>query len=152
MFPITTRSVVSYVVADRTRRWDSNPERGTEHAETDSQGDRQATGPAGTGTMTRRHCFWVVKPSGARSWVQRLVIGSQRCDFGLGSAAWRTLREAREMARENRRIARRGGDPLAERRKAKTPTFAQAAEQVIALHSASWKDGGKTAALWGVHA
>ena len=92
--------------------------------------------------------FLVVKPSGARSWVQRLVIGSQRCDFGLGSAAWRTLREAREMARENRRIARRGGDPLAERRKAKTPTFAQAAEQVIALHGASWRRGGKTATLW----
>ena len=48
----------------------------------------------------------VVQPSGARSWVQRLVIGGKRHDIGLGGYPLTTLAEAREAAFENRRQAR----------------------------------------------
>ena len=60
--------------------------------------------------------YLFVKPSGARSWIQRLVIRGRRRDFGLGSVALVSLAEAREKARANRKLAREGGDPLTERR------------------------------------
>ena len=57
-----------------------------------------------------RHCdgglYLYVQPSGARSWVQRLVIRGRRRDFGLGSARLVPLAEAREKARANRKLAR----------------------------------------------
>jgi integrase len=53
-----------------------------------------------------------------------------------------SLAEARDKAQHYRKLAREGGDPLLERRKARqvVPTFAQAAEQVYAEHKASWKN------------
>ena len=48
--------------------------------------------------------------------MQRFVIRGRRRDFGLGSAALVSLAEAREQALANRKLARAGGDPLAERR------------------------------------
>ena len=87
--------------------------------------------------------YLVVKPSGARSWVQRLVIRSVRCDLGLGSTAWRSLAEARGLARENRRIARQGGDP----RRPKTMTFRQASERALQANRAKWRHG-KSASNW----
>ena len=92
----------------------------------------------------------VVKPTGAKSWVQRIVIQGVRRDFGLGSARFVTLAEARDMAFDNRRIARRGGDPLADRRKPKTtvPTFSAALVEVIKLNQSVWKAGSKTASCW----
>ena len=56
--------------------------------------------------------LWV-KPSGARSWVQRLVIHGTRRNLGLGGFPLVSLAEARETAFENRKLARAGGDPLA---------------------------------------
>ena len=71
--------------------------------------------------------YLYVQTSGARSWVQRLVIHGRRRDLGLGSVALVSLAEAREKARANRKLAREGGDPLAEKRRAeKMPTFAEA--------------------------
>lgn len=59
-----------------------------------------------------------------------------------------TLAEAREKASTYRKMAREGGDPLAERRaQARIPTFAEAAERVYAEHKASWKNS-KHAAQW----
>ena len=93
-----------------------------------------------------RHCdgnglYLYVQPSGARSWVQRLVIRGRRRDFGLGSVALVTLAEAREKARANRKLAREGGDPLAEkRRSAGVPTFAEAAARVVEQQQAGWRD------------
>ena len=52
--------------------------------------------------------FLLVKPTGARSWMQRLVVHGVRRDMGLGGLEWRSLAEARELARANRRIARQG--------------------------------------------
>ncbi|MCY4638650.1 MAG: Arm DNA-binding domain-containing protein [Acidobacteria bacterium] len=80
-----------------------------------------------------RHCdgqglYLVVQPSGTRSWVQRLVIRGRKREFGLGSAVLVSLAEARERGLSNRKLAREGGDPLAEKRRADAmPTFADAA-------------------------
>ena len=90
-----------------------------------------------------------VDPSGARRWVQRIVVRGKSCALGLGSFSLVSLAEAREQALANRRIARAGGDPLAERRRAHgIPTFEEAAGQVLALHQAAWKDSSRTAQLW----
>ena len=58
--------------------------------------------------------YLFVQPSRTRSWIQRLVIRDRRREFGLGSMALVSLAEAREKARANRKLAREGGDPLAE--------------------------------------
>ena len=93
-----------------------------------------------------RHCdgnglYLFVQPSGARSWVQRLVIRGRRRDFGLGSVALVPLAEAREKARSNRKLAREGGDPLAERRRARNmPSFAEAVKQVVEQKRSGWRN------------
>ena len=58
-----------------------------------------------------------VDPSGARRWVQRLIIRGKSCVLGLGSFALVSLAEAREQALSNRKLARSGGDPLGARRR-----------------------------------
>lgn len=74
-----------------------------------------------------------VEPSGARRWVQRLTIRGRRREVGLGVFPFVTLAEAREAALANKRIAHAGGDPLAERRRARAiPTFREAAERIHA--------------------
>ena len=90
-----------------------------------------------------------VETSGSRRWVQRLVILGKSCTLGLGGYRLVSLAEARELARDNRRVARSGGDPLAERRRADgVPTFAEAVEKVIAIHSEIWKHSEKTKQQW----
>ncbi|MDC3286723.1 Arm DNA-binding domain-containing protein [Alphaproteobacteria bacterium] len=61
--------------------------------------------------------FLHVKLSGAKHWVQRLTVNGKRRDIGLGSASIFSLEDARTAARDNKRIARLGGDPLAEKYK-----------------------------------
>lgn len=83
----------------------------------------------------------LVKASGARSWVQRIVIRGKRCDLGLGSADLVTLAEARGIAHENRKLAREGGDPLQAKREAMAVlSFEQAARKVHELHKPTWKN------------
>ena len=90
-----------------------------------------------------------VEASGSRRWVQRLVIRGKSYTLGLGSCRLVSLAEARERALTNRKIARSGGDPLADRRRANgAPTFAEVAEKVIAIHSEIWKQPGKTRRQW----
>ena len=90
-----------------------------------------------------------VAEGGSRQWVQRLVVRGRRVDLGLGGFPLTRLADARERACHNRRVARQGGDPRAERkRREQTPTFAEAVETVIALHEPNWKDGGRTAKMW----
>lgn len=86
--------------------------------------------------------YLVVDPSGAKRWLLRVVVHGKRRDIGLGGTSLVTLSEAREKALSYRKLARDGGDPLAERRKEKREilTFAKAAEQVHAEHKASWKN------------
>lgn len=64
-----------------------------------------------------------------------LVIRGKRTEIGLGGASLVSLAEARSAARENRWIARSGGDPLQTRREAQAmPTFEEAARKVHSLH------------------
>jgi integrase len=71
-----------------------------------------------------------VAPGGSKSWILRTVIQGRRRDIGLGGFAVVPIADARAQAREYRAMARRGGDPLAERRKASVPTFKDAAARV----------------------
>ncbi len=82
-----------------------------------------------------------VDESGAKRWSLRTVIKGKRCELGLGGLSIVSLREAREEAARLRRIARKGGDPLAERRAERriVPTFEEAAREVHAAHSAGFK-------------
>ncbi len=92
--------------------------------------------------------FLKVDPSGAKRWGQRLVIHGRQRTLGLGGCALVTLAEAREAALANRKIARAGGDPLAQRRlTTDTPTFESAAATVIELHHHGWRNE-KHAAQW----
>ena len=47
-----------------------------------------------------------VDPSGARRWVQKLVVRGKVRVLGLGGYSWVSLAEAREQALANRRPAR----------------------------------------------
>ena len=81
-----------------------------------------------------------VQPSGARSWIQRIVIRGRRRELGLGGFPLVSLKEARAQAATNRRLARAGGDPLADRHKADgMPTFAETAERVWADKHPGWR-------------
>ncbi len=85
--------------------------------------------------------YLYVQPTGARSWIQRLVIRGKRCELGLGSTALVTLAEAREKAVANRKLAREGGDPLADKRRLQSmPTFADAAAAVIKQKRPGWSN------------
>jgi integrase len=86
--------------------------------------------------------YLVVDPSGAKRWLLRVVVHGKRTDIGLGGLKVVSQAEAREEARRLRKIARAGGDPLAERRTAKrvVPTFEAAAIEVHSGHKVSWKN------------
>ena len=98
-----------------------------------------------TTTKPGRYCdgqglYLLVLPSGARCWVQRLVIGGRRRELGLGGFPLVSLAEAREAAFANRKLARAGGDPLANKRRVQTmPTFEEAARRVWEQHRGAWR-------------
>ena len=82
-----------------------------------------------------------VDPSGARRWVQKLVVRGKVRVLGLGGYSWVSLAEAREQALANRRLARSGGDPLAEKRRRRgTPTFEEAAAEVLKQKRSAWRN------------
>jgi integrase len=72
-----------------------------------------------------------VTSTGAKSWILRCRVHGAKRDIGLGGFSWVSLAEARKKAAEIRAVARTGGDPLAERDRAKgIPTFEEAAQSV----------------------
>ncbi len=82
-----------------------------------------------------------VDPSGARQWVQRLVIRGQPRMLGLGGYPLVSLAEARNVAFANRQRARAGGDPLAEKRHGQgVPTVEEAAAEVLAQQRPGWRN------------
>ena len=84
--------------------------------------------------------FLYVKSEGTRSWIQRIVIRGRRREMGLGSIALVSLAEARELALANRKLARSGGDPLADKRRVQgVPTFAEAARRVLDQKQGGWR-------------
>ena len=99
-------------------------------------------------TVTRpgRYCdgqglYVQVLPTGARCWVQRLVIHGRRRELGLGGYPLVSLAEARVVAFANRKAARAGGDPLASRRRAQgLLTFEAAAARVLDQQRTGWRN------------
>jgi integrase len=82
-----------------------------------------------------------IEPNGSRFWVQRITIRGKRRELGLGSPPLISLREVRETAAENKKLARIGGDPLQAKRDARAiPTFAEAADRVYEMHKPSWRN------------
>jgi integrase len=87
-----------------------------------------------------------IERAGSRSWVLRTIVHGRRRKMGLGSTALVGLAEAREKARVLRKVARDGGDPLAERRRQRL-TLRQVAEKVHAGLLPTWKNA-KHAESW----
>ena len=95
--------------------------------------------------------YLMVWPNGRKSWVQRLTVEGRRSDLGLGPYPTVSLAEAREKARENRSLAKSGGNPLAAKREeamlAAVPTFEALARQHIVENLHFWKNA-KHRAQW----
>jgi integrase len=83
----------------------------------------------------------LIKPSGAKSWVQRISIKGRMVDLGLGSVELVSLAEAREKALGNKKLSREDKDPREEKRRAEAIlTFEQAAREVYRLHRPGWRN------------
>jgi integrase len=89
----------------------------------------------------------MVDSSGAKRWVLRVVVQRRRRDLGLGGVQLISLAEAREKAFALRKVARAEADPVAEKARALTPTFAEAARTAHREHILDWKNE-KHAAQW----
>ena len=85
----------------------------------------------GNGLMLR------IQKSGAKSWVQRIIVHGKRRDIGLGAADLVSLADARETAARNRAIARNGGDP----RRPRVPSFRDAEAEAFRRAALDWKGG-----------
>ena len=94
----------------------------------------------GLSLLVRKQVNWRV----SKTWAQRVRINGKVTNIGLGKYPLVTLAEARQAAFENRRAIAKGNDP----RGGSTPTFAEAAEKVIAVYAEGWKDSGRTASKW----
>ena len=97
-----------------------------------------------------------ISPSGARSWILRVLVGGKRREMGLGAFPDVTLAQAREKARETRAAIEDGRDPVAERAAARSAliaargvetTFDEAARKFIESKSSEWSNP-KHAAQW----
>lgn len=85
--------------------------------------------------------YLMVRANGSRFWVQRIMVKGKRCEIGLGSPPVITLANAREIALENKRLVRKGIDPLQARKEANSvPTFEEAARTVHKLHEPTWRN------------
>ena len=69
----------------------------------------------------------------------RATVHGRRREIGLGAFPAVSLSKAPTRAAEQRIQIGEGRDPVAEKRRAKTPTFRQAAEKVYALNRPSWR-------------
>ena len=82
----------------------------------------------------------------SKSWGQRISVDGRPRNLGLGTWPHVSLAEARQKCVLNL-LARQRGELVTGRRRT-VPTFAEAVEKVIAVHRASWKDGGRQEKLW----
>jgi hypothetical protein len=97
-----------------------------------------------------------VGASNQKSWIFRYRKDGRLRDHGLGSARTLSLSEAREAARECRKMRLQGIDPIEAKKQqrtvikleaAKSITFADCAEKYIATHRSGWKNA-KHAGQW----
>src|SRR6056297_303908 len=80
----------------------------------------------------RMGLFLLVKEDGRKSWVQRVSYRGKRHDLGLGVPPVVTLKMARELALENKRMIAAGLDPKVERQKERLSlTFAEAVDRYL---------------------
>ncbi len=91
--------------------------------------------------------FLAVAKAGSKSWIQRITIDGRRHDIGLGGFPVISLAKARERAMANRLAVAEGRNPLADKRRARTPTFRKAAQATFEANRPRWRDG-KTARNW----
>jgi integrase len=93
--------------------------------------------------------YYRVAPGGTRNWIFRFKIQGRSRDMGLGSVETFSLKEARETARECRKLLYSGIDPIEQRRArrqqdrlemARAMSFQQCAEAYIAAHKAAWRN------------
>ena len=87
-----------------------------------------------------------VRPTGTKQWIWRGTVQGRRRDLGLGAYPYTSLREARQKAFDYRKIARDGGDPRGH--PSRVPTFAEAADRVIAIRKRAWRKGSKSEYQW----
>lgn len=97
-----------------------------------------------------------IAPSGAKSWVLRVMVGAKRRKMGLGGFPDVTLADARERARQARDKIFTGVDPIDEKKtarrsleasRARDVTFRTCAERYMSAHRAAWKND-KHEAQW----
>jgi integrase len=97
-----------------------------------------------------------VGDGGSKVWLYRYKTQGRVREMGLGPIRDVSLAEAREGAREARRLRRAGVDPIDAKRQrqnaarleaAKTITFSQCAAAYIENHRSAWRNG-KHAAQW----
>lgn len=97
-----------------------------------------------------------VSPGGAKSWVFRYALAGKERQMGLGSLSTFSLADARQRAKEQRKLLADGVDPIDRRNAvilaqranaANVRTFDQCAAAYIAGHEAGWKNA-KHAGQW----
>jgi integrase len=90
-----------------------------------------------------------VTKGGARTWVYRFMLHGRAREMGLGPLHIVGLAEAREKARECRKLRHEGIDPIEARKatqaeqrlaEASAMTFRECAERYIEAHEAGWKN------------
>ncbi len=89
-----------------------------------------------------------VKPTGGKSWCQRITIRGKRRDLGLGSFPLVSLDKARALAALNRATVADGGDPRAEQRRGKPPRFRDAAAEVHKINRPRWRSAKHANDWW----
>ena len=77
-----------------------------------------------------------VDPTGSKRWFLRFTVGGKRRDAGLGGYPEVPLKEARESARELKKAARQGIDPIAHRQAAREALRAAAAKRLTFAEAA----------------
>jgi integrase len=84
-----------------------------------------------------------------KAWIYRYTLNGSEHRIGLGPFPLVSLKEARELARQQSRLKSKGIDPLAHKRTQKvrerleaanTKTFAQCALEYIEVHQAGWRN------------
>jgi integrase len=90
-----------------------------------------------------------VTPTGARSWIFRVMVGGKRRAMGLGAYPAVSLKEAHEKAQAKRNEIERGVDPVLARKEVASRlrasqaleiTFEEAAKRFITARSHEWKN------------
>ena len=87
-----------------------------------------------------RGLYLRIAKGGSKGWILRIRIDGRRRDIGLGGYPAVPLAKARQLAESHRLAIAEGRDPLADRRKARVPTFAEAAAKVHEANLPRWRN------------